>query len=541
MKRWNGWGDDQTIYPLSNLAKEYLTSILGKGASGADASLEDVIKSVPGSRLPNHASISIDPENRLRHACGQSLPDWINLRAGRIPSFPDGVIYPDSVTEIQDTISFARNNNLILIPYGGGTSVVRHFSPPQGDVPVLTIDLSKLNQLIDISETDQLATFNAGIKGVELEHQLNKHGFTLGHFPQSFEFSTLGGWIATRSIGQQSYYYGRIEDMFKGGHIETPKGPLDIPPFPASAAGPDLRHLILGSEGRFGIITQATVAIKPIPEFEEFIGIFFKDWESGFLAVKEIAQKDIHLSMMRLSDAQETETTMILSGRRNLVRWTGFGLDKLGYRNQRCLLIIGVTGSRNQATRTRQSAIRVCRKHGGLFTGKFIGNTWRKSRFLAPYLRNSLWDSGYALDTLETAVSWKNVQLVKDKTVNAIVDANHRWNDHVLVFGHLSHVYPTGASIYITYLFRRSIDPDENLARWQEIKQAASQAIISNGGTISHQHGVGHDHASYLATEKGQIGMDLLSTTGRFFDPSGLMNPGKMFNSDGEFQSKGST
>ncbi|MFC1922401.1 FAD-binding oxidoreductase [Chloroflexota bacterium] len=534
MKRWNGWGDDRTLYPLSNLAKEYLISILGKGISEADAPLDAVIRSVPASRLPYHASISIDSEDRLRHACGQSLPDWINLRAGRIPSFPDGVIYPDSFKEVRDTISFAENNNLILIPYGGGTSVLHHISPPDGDLPVLTIDLSQLNQLSDISKTNQLATFEAGIRGVEIERQLKKHGYTLGHYPQSFEYSTLGGWIATRSCGQQSYYYGRIEDLFKGGHIETPIGPLDIPPFPASAAGPDLRHLILGSEGRFGIITQATVAIKPIPEFEEFYGIFFKDWESGFLAVKEMAQKDILLSMMRLSDAQETETTMILSGKRNLIRWAGFGLDKFGYRNQRCLLIIGATGSRTQAARTRQAAIHVCRKHGGLFTGKFIGNTWRKSRFLAPYLRNSLWDSGYALDTLETAATWENVQLVKDKAVKAIVDANHRWNDQVLVFGHLSHVYPTGASIYITYLFRRSIDPDENLARWQEIKQAASQAIISNGGTISHQHGVGHDHASYVAAEKGQIGMDLLSNIGQFLDPNGLMNPGKMFNSKPE-------
>jgi alkyldihydroxyacetonephosphate synthase len=536
MKRWNGWGDEATFYPLSNLAKEYLISILGTGTSGADASLDTVIKSVPTSRLPNHASISIDSEDRLRHACGQSLPDWINLRAGRIPNFPDGVIYPDSVTEVRDTISFARINNLILIPYGGGTSVLSHISPPQSDIPVLTIDLSQLNQLIDISETNQLATFEAGIRGVEIEHHLNQYGYTLGHYPQSFEYSTLGGWIATRSCGQQSYYYGRIEDLFKGGQIETPKGPMEIPPFPASAAGPDLRHLILGSEGRFGIITQATVVIKPIPEFEEFYGIFFKDWESGFLAVKEMAQKDIQLSMMRLSDAQETETTMILSGKRNLVRWAGFGLDKFGYRNQRCLLIIGITGTRNQARQTRQAAIRICRNHGGLFTGKFIGNTWRKSRFLTPYLRNSLWDYGYALDTLETAATWENVQPVKDKTVNAIVDANHHWNDHVLVFGHLSHVYPTGASIYITYLFRRSIDPDENLARWQEIKHAASQAIISNGGTISHQHGVGHDHASYLAAEKGQNGMDLLSNIGQFLDPNGLMNSGNMFNSDHEIQ-----
>ena len=532
MKRWNGWGDEHTAYPLSDLANEYLINILGKGTTGVDASLEDVIKSVPGSRLPKHASITIDPEDRLRHACGQSLPDWINLRSGRIPIYPDGVIYPGTDAEIQDTVEFAYKHKIVLIPYGGGTSVVGHINPLQSDNPVLTIDLSKFNQVVDIDQTNQLATLEAGIRGTEIERQLNKCGYTLGHFPQSFELSTLGGWIATRSSGQQSYYYGRIEDMFKGGHIETPNGPMDLLPFPASAAGPDLTHLILGSEGRFGVITKAIVAIRTLPEFEEFYGIFFKDWESGVYAVKEMAQRDIHLSMMRLSDAQETETTMILSGKRKLLRWAGFGLDKLGYQDQSCLLIIGVTGGKDQTKRTRRAAKQVCRKYRGLFTGNFIGKAWQKSRFLAPYMRNSLWDSGYALDTIETAGNWDNVKTLKEKTINAIVDANHNWNDRVHVFGHLSHVYHTGASIYITYIFRRSIDPDENMARWQEIKQAASQTIIGNGGTISHQHGVGHDHASFLEKEKGQIGMDLLSKIGQFFDPKGQLNPGKMYNAN---------
>jgi alkyldihydroxyacetonephosphate synthase len=530
MKRWNGWGDEQTNYPLSNLADEYLVNVLGNGYTGTDASLEDAIKSVPVSHLPNHNSISIDPEVRLRHACGQSLPDWINLRSGRIKRFPDGVIYPRTNSEIRETVEFGYKHDVVLIPYGGGTSVVGHINPPQSKNPVLTIDLSKLNQVIDINHDNRLATMDAGIRGANIERQLNKHGYTLGHFPQSFEYSTLGGWIATRSSGQQSYYYGRIEDLFKGGHIETPLGPMDILPFPASAAGPDFKHLLLGSEGRFGVITEAIMAIRPLPEIEEFYGVFFKDWEGGFRAVKEMAQREIRLSMIRLSDEQESETTMILTGNKNLLRWSEFGLDKLGFRNQRCLLILGVTGSTSEARLAKRSAKQVCRRYGGLFIGKFIGNTWKKSRFLAPYLRNSLWDAGYALDTLETAATWDMVQPLKDKIVNAIVDASHDRNERVHVFGHLSHVYLTGASIYITYIFRRSIDPDENLFHWQEIKKAASKTIIDNCGTISHQHGVGQDHASFIEREKGQIGMNLLSNVSRYFDTKNLMNPGKMFN-----------
>jgi alkyldihydroxyacetonephosphate synthase len=532
MKRWNGWGDEQTIYPLPELALEYLSEYLGPGDKHADATLEQVIKSVPTTSIPKLPNLSIDREDRLRHACGQSLPDWINLRSGHIPNFPDGVIYPNSDQEIIDAIEYASSNDFILIPYGGGTSVVRHINPPQSNIPVITIDLSNLNQLIDLNENSQLAMFGAGVKGPEIEQQLRKFGYTLGHFPQSFEFSSLGGWIATRSSGQQSYYYGRIEELFRGGHVESPQGPMDFSPYPASAAGPDLRHLILGSEGRYGIISSAIVAIKPVPEFEAFYGIFFKDWESGVAAVRELVQQNIQLSMIRLSDAQETETTMVLSGKRNLINAAGYGLDKLGYRKQRSLLIIGVTGDRVKGTRARKEAVQLCRRYGGLYTGEFIGKTWQKSRFLAPYLRNSLWEEGYALDTLETAVSWEFVNLVKDKTIEAMIKASQIWNEPILVFGHLSHVYHTGASIYITYLFKRSFDPDENLQRWKDIKSAASATIIQHGGTISHQHGIGHDHAPYLAAEKGNLGLDLLSSIGQSFDPDGLMNPGVMFNSN---------
>jgi alkyldihydroxyacetonephosphate synthase len=529
MKRWNGWGDDRTQFPLPDIAKDYLVSLIGEGTKQTDATLDDVLKSVPESRLPDNSLVTFDPEERLRHACGQSLPDWIALRSGRIPRFPDGVIYPKSDGDIREAINYAYEHKLILIPFGGGTSVVRHINPPKGEVPVATIDLSQLNHLLNLDETSQLATFQAGIRGPDIENQLNKFGYTLGHFPQSFELSTLGGWIATRSSGQQSYYYGRIEDLFKGGHIEAPRGPVELQPFPASAAGQDLKQLFLGSEGRLGFITRAIVAIHPIPEFERFYGVLFRDWENGLRAVRELAQKKLQLSMMRLSDPQETETTLILSGKRNLIRWAEFGFNALGYRHERCLLILGVTGGRNQAVQSKKIAFHIIRKYGGFNSGTFIGKAWKTTRFLSPYLRNSLWESGYALDTLETASSWENVQLTKDSIINAIINTANNLDERILVFGHLSHLYRSGASIYITFIFRRSADPDENLHQWREIKHAASQAIINSGGTISHHHGIGKDHSPYLKWEKGQIGLEMIENMGKFFDPLGLMNPGVMF------------
>ena len=324
--------------------------------------------------------------------------------------------------------------------------------------------------------------------------------------------------------------YGRIEDLFRGGQMISPVGKIDLPPFPASAAGPDLRHAMLGSEGRFGVLSRATVKVTPIPEFEGFFGVFFKRWEDGIAAVRGIAQKRVQVSMLRLSDTVETQTTLILSGKERLIRLASFGLEAVGYRGQRCLLIFGVTGDDRTTSQARKSAIGICRQHGGLYTGGYIGKSWAKSRFISPYLRNSLWDAGYALDTLETAVSWEDVSSTRQGIIAAITQIGRQRDLPILVFGHLSHIYQTGASIYITYLFRRSRFPQDNLSHWKAIKGAASQAILEHGGTISHQHGVGSDHADYLPNEKGTLGMNFLREAGRFFDPDGIMNPAVLLN-----------
>lgn len=528
MKRWNGWGDERIEYPLPEAAAAYLAELIGPGNPIADTTIREVITAVPESRLVEHSLVKKDPVERLRHARGQSLPDWIALRSGRIGTFPDGVAYPNSNEDIKTLLNLARETGAHLIPYGGGTSVVGHINSLPGDVPVLVVDLSHLSRLIEIDEMSRLATFEAGIRGPELEAELGPYGFTLGHFPQSFEYSTLGGWIATRSSGQQSYYYGRIEELFAGGHIEMPIGALDLPPCPASAAGPDLRHLLLGSEGRLGFITQATVRIRPLPSVERFLAIFFRDWPSGVSAAREVVQNNLPISMIRLSDPQETETTLALAGMERLVNWADRGLRLLRYGSERCLLIFGVTGDESSTDRVSCETTAIARKYGGLNAGGVIGNQWRKSRFKTPYLRNALWDRGYAIDTLETAVPWSNVL----DTVSSIKDAIQRGlediGELVLVIAHLSHIYQDGASIYVTYLYRRSPDPEETFRRWRVIKSAASEAIVAQGGTISHQHGIGLDHASYLKVEKGELGVGLLESARYFCDPGGVMNPGKL-------------
>ncbi len=528
MRRWNGWGDEQTTYHLADSAAAYLAERIGPGQPAPDAGLEQSLAAVPASHLAAHPLVSPDAAARLLHARGQSLPDWVALRSGRIGAYPDGVACPENDTQVQALFTFAGQSGAHIIPYGGGTSVVGHINPQAGDTPVLTVDLSHMNRLLALDETSRLATFEAGVNGPDLERQLNERGYTLGHYPQSFELSTLGGWIAARSSGQQSYYYGRIEDLFAGGHVETPQGPLDLPLHPASAAGPDLRQVVLGSEGRLGIITRATVRVRPLPTSEAFYGVFFPTWEAGMAAMRQLAQERVGVSMARLSNAVETETTLRLSGKDDLVAWAERGLGLIGYGPGRCLMIFGVTGQPAGVRHDLGQARRIARAHGGLFTGQTAGKIWRKSRFLAPYLRNVLWERGYAVDTLETAVPWAQVPATAEAMQQALRGALAPWDERLWVFAHLSHIYVDGASIYVTYIFRRAADPAETLARWQALKAAASQAVLAHAGTISHQHGVGSDHAPYLPAEKGELGMALLHQMAHTLDPQGMLNPGKL-------------
>ncbi len=528
MRRWNGWGDDSVTYPLPDGARHFLEGLLGPGTPPQDARLADVVAAVPASRLPDHPLVSKDAEGRLRHARGQSLPDWIALRSGRIPTFPDGVAYPSTDDEVREMVAFAAEAGLRMIPYGGGTSVVGHVNPLPGERPVLTVDLARLSRLRRFDEVSQLATFGAGVLGPDLEAQLRARGCTLGHYPQSFELSTLGGWIVTRSSGQQSLGYGRIERLFAGGVLVSPAGTLVLPPYPASAAGPDLREVVLGSEGRLGILTEATVRVAPLPEMEVFHAVFFPDFGRGYHSVREIMQTRLPLSMLRLSTAIETQTTLALAGHERLIGALERLLSLRGVADEKCMLMLGFTGREAMAKATRKEALDLAGQQGGIHVGRTFGNEWHKSRFRTPYLRNTLWEMGYAIDTLETATDWATVPAMLEAIEGALRPGLEAWGERVHVFSHLSHLYPYGSSIYTTYLYRVAPDPDETLHRWQVLKAAASEVILAHGGTISHQHGVGTDHLAYMPQEKGSLGVSAIEVLCERFDPGGMMNPGKM-------------
>jgi alkyldihydroxyacetonephosphate synthase len=366
------------------------------------------------------------------------------------------------------------------------------------------------------------------VAGPDLEAQLRAHGLTLGHFPQSFEQSTLGGWVATRSSGQQSAHYGRIERLFAGGTVETLDGPLVLPTFPASAAGPDLREVVLGSEGRVGVITEATVRVSALPEKEEFVGVFFPGWEQGLAASRALAQARLPLSLLRLSAPEEARTMLMLAGHERLLGALEAWIKFRGAGEGKALLIIGATGSRASVEFGLGEALSLVKRHAGISAGRTFGAQWTKNRFRAPYLRNSLWDLGYGVDTLETAAPWSAVPRVLRDVEAALRTGLDPWGEKAHVYTHLSHLYGDGSSVYTTYLFRLAPTPRETLERWQRLKARASEALVAAGGTISHQHGVGGDHARYLPAEKGPLGMKTLEGLVRGFDPSGLLNPGKL-------------
>ena len=526
MRRWNGWGDSANDYPLKAAGRDFLCQRLGPGRPLPDASLEQVLAKVPASRLPAHPLIGQDPEARVRHARGQSLGDWLALRSGELEVFPDGVACPDTPRQVRELLDWALTQGVRVIAYGGGTSVAGHINPPAGESPVLTLSLEKMNRLLALDEDSRLATFGAGTPGPEVERQLAARGYRLGHYPQSWELSTVGGWVASRSSGQQSMRYGRIEQLFAGGRLETPRGTLELPTIPASSAGPDLRELVMGSEGRLGVITDVTVRISPLPEQEQFHVAFMPDWQRGVALVRQLVQERVPLSMLRLSNAEETRTQLKLAGHERLVAALNRYLALRGHRDgEKCMITFGVTGERRHCRYALDAARRRIRAAGGVLTGRALGRKWQEARFRSPYLRHGLWSEGYAVDTLETCVDWARVSQTV-AAIEAAIEAQAGEGEEAHVFTHLSHLYPQGSSIYTTYVFRCSEDYATTRARWWAMKSAASDAITAHGGTISHQHGVGRDHAPWLGQEKGKQGMAALSAILAHFDPEQRLNPG---------------
>ncbi|PRQ06254.1 FAD-binding oxidoreductase [Enhygromyxa salina] len=546
--RWNGWGARERAFEFGDHADAvwtWLRSELGLTTFDMRPAVSLDALELPTAALGDDARAALeaivgpvwvcgDRYERAFHARGQSYPDLLRLRAGEVETAPDLVVYPRA-EQVQAVLAWADAERVAVIPYGGGSSVVGGVSGEAGrQRGVVTLDTTRMDRLLALDETSHTATFEAGIYGPQLEQSLGARGFTLGHYPQSFEFSTLGGWIAARGAGQQSGRYGGAATWLVGARLATPAGEWSTGAFPASAAGPDFNHLVAGSEGALGIITQATVRLHRAPNVRDYRGCLFPDFVHGVAAARELVQAEVPVATLRLSDPSETDFFSEFSKARKPPstprRVAGRALEAMGYGGDRCVLIIGHEGERGavDAAHTRTNAI--VRRNRGIPLGRGAGQSWYRDRFALPYIRDPLLERGVAVDTLETSTSWSNLlplhQAVGDAIATA-ASATLRDGQRAMMMAHVSHAYLDGASLYFTIVFPQA-PAGEELHQWQAIKSAASRAIIEHGGTISHHHGVGTDHRDYLPEEKGPLGVRLLGAIKAELDPRGIMNPGKL-------------
>ena len=546
--RWNGWGWAAHKDALAGREDvwAWLAEELGMPSLLATPARDIAHIALPASRLHTDTRADLvtmlgpdrvrdDAYERAFHALGRSYHDLLRLRAGDLSVAPDAVLYPRATDEVSALLSFAAAHEIAVVPYGGGTSVVGGVSATAGSFKsVVTLDLSGMDRLIEIDVSSRTATAEAGIYGPALEKGLQAKGMTLGHHPQSFEFSTLGGWIAHRGAGQGSGRYGRAEDWLVGAKLVTPQGILDTNGFPASAAGPELNGIVLGSEGAFGIITEATLRVRPAARESDYRGYLFRDFGSGAAAIRTAIQEELPATMLRLSDADETRFYRAfgaLGKKRGIKdRIANYYLRKRGFDAKACALIAGFEGDADIVAASRNRFNAIAANFGALELGEGQGKRWRDGRFHGPYLRDPMMDRGIGVDTLETATSWSKIDVLY-AAVRAALDAAMRETAprpgaHGVVLCHISHSYPDGASLYFTFFFPRALGAE--IEQWRAIKKAASDAIVANGGTISHHHGVGEDHLPWMREEKGALGIEVLRAIKRTLDPKGIFNPGKL-------------
>ncbi|MBP0448448.1 FAD-binding oxidoreductase [Kitasatospora sp. RG8] len=519
--KWDAWGDPALAKELSADIKALLAAALGvTGDATPGPSADEVVLSP--SRLAEadlkalaavvgEAHVSAADADRLPRAGGKSTPDLLRRRSRGPQDAPDAVVLPGSEDEITALLALCAERRIAVVPFGGGTSVVGGLDPERGAfTAVVSLDLRRFDQLLDLDETSGEAVLGAGLTGPAAEALLSARGFELGHYPQSFRFATIGGFAATRSSGQDSAGYGRFDEMVRGLRVVTPAGVLDLGRAPASAAGPDLRELFLGSEGTLGVITAVRVRVHAAPAVKAYEAWSFPDFATGAAALRAVEQQGTGPTVIRLSDEAETMVNLAMT-------------EKIGGEPAvtGCLAVTVFEGTADQVATRHQLTRDALLAAGGTSLGEAPARAWEHGRFNAPYLRDSLLAAGALCETLETATDWRRLADLRFAVTSALTSAL----PGALVLCHISHVYPTGASLYFTVVAALGEDP---LTQWAAAKRAAGDAIVAGGGTITHHHAVGADHRPWMADEIGELGVRILRAVKAELDPAGILNPGKL-------------
>lgn len=509
------WGDPAAATELPESARGLVELAFGLSETPAappaplppsalDPALLEDLRSALGSE-----HVLTDDETRRLRTRGKSTPDLLRARAGDLADAPDAVVRPASHDEVQAVLDWAVEHHVAVVPFGGGTSVTGGLAARRtGFAGLVSLDLVRMKRLVSVDHESMTAVLEPGLRGPEAEALLAAEGVVLGHYPQSFEFATIGGFAATRSSGQASAGYGRFDAVVVGLRVATPRGSLSLGSAPANAAGPDLRQLFLGSEGAFGVITEVTVRVRALPEEKVYEGWRWPSFDAGADAMRALVQAGLQPTVLRLSDEAETAI--------NLAKPDSIGGESEGG----CLMVAGFEGAASAVVARRAAVAALLSSLGGVPLGTGPGEAWAHGRFGAPYLRDSMLDVGVLVETLETATFWSNRRALYAAVRSALESS---LGVGTLVLCHVSHVYETGCSLYFTVATTQGPDP---LGRWVAAKAAANDAIVAAGATITHHHAVGTDHRPWLTHEIGELGGSVLRAVKADLDPTGVLNPG---------------
>jgi alkyldihydroxyacetonephosphate synthase len=547
--KWWGWGEDGVEFTHCDKPglAPFIADVLGVNVDRVtDAPIRFEELAIPEPELPDDLrcaldravgsrSVSVDPLDRVVHTRGKSLRDLVRQRRGELRRVPDVVVRPGSEDEVARVLGAAVDFDAVVIPFGGGSSISGSLEPETDETrPVVSVDLARLNAVLEIDAGSRLARVQAGVLGPGLERQLAGQGYTVGHFPDSFAHSTLGGWIATRSSGMQSDRYGDIADITRGLRVVTPSGTLVVRPVPAASNGPSVREMVLGSEGRLGIITEATVQVRPIPERRVILGYLFPTWSEGLEAMREIAAGEYSVSVTRISDRYETRFSFAMridptlmdrvqsaALRKFLERRRGFDLQQM------CLAFIGYEGSARHVAQQRRAVGGLVKRHGAVCIGSGPGALYDQKKFDVPYIRDYLLDRGAPGDVSETAMPWSGLLPVYEAVNAAADDAFARLGVRGYIMCHLSHSYHAGACLYFTFAFRPT-GAGDMIAEYAIVKSAIQQTFVDQGATLSHHHAVGTEHAEWLEQDISAPGVAMVKALLAGTDPGRHLNPGKI-------------
>ncbi|SNU00773.1 alkyldihydroxyacetonephosphate synthase [Ruaniaceae bacterium KH17] len=498
-------------------------------ASSASEELLTALRTIVGE-----GQVVTEDLDRVVHTYGKSLRDLLMVRANLLPRIPDVIVYPSNELEVQKVLAFAVAEDAVVIPFGGGSNIVGSLTPYAGESRIIiSLDMGRLRRVLGIDEDSGLARIEAGVLGPDMEEQLNQRGWTMGHFPDSFTHSSLGGWVATRSSGMQSDKYGDIADITRGLRMARPDGVVELHALPSTSTGPSVREMILGSEGRLGVITEVTVNVHRIPEQREIQAYLFPSFNAGVEAMRLIAESDASPSITRVSDANETAFTFATQkeskGIGGKVQVGLFKvLEKRGWDMERVALsFIGYEGSPSHVKYQKSIVGKIVRSQGGIGIGSGPGKLYDQKKFDTPYIRDFLLDRGACADVSETAAPWSKLPQLH---ANVVAAANEAYDRLGITPGwimcHLSHSYHSGACLYFTFAYVSK--SDDSISEYDGVKSTIQQAFIDNGATLSHHHGVGLEHAPWMEGDISKGGVELIQGLFEFADPKHVLNPRKV-------------